>query len=143
MIYRLHASRLKVLLHAVRKSRSERVEAVKEALRITESYWFEPKETVVECDKSDISQRIWAVLADIIESMAHCSKEQPFFHRSNYRHAQALMWAPLFHDPNGAIQQGSMSVVPAHKSYRLRGLSSGSCAMSAETILNALFDKKR
>ncbi len=141
MSYRLHASRLKSLLRAVRSSKNGRDFAENEALRITELHWFEPDS--IQSKDSSIRERIWVVLADIIECMAHCRREQPYFHRSVYRHAQALLWAPLFHDPEGFVQSGSLAVVPAHKSYRLRGLSSGSCATSAEAILNSLFDKKR
>jgi len=146
MIYRLHASRLKILLSAVKKAKYEREMAEIEALNITESFWFEkPKLVSNEARESnaDIRERVWAVLADIVESMVHCRREQSFFHRSIFRHAQALLWAPLFHDPDGFVQDGSLALVPAHKSYRLRGLSSGSCAKSADAILNSLFDKKR
>jgi hypothetical protein len=144
IIYRLHASRLKVLLCAIKKSRTERNFAEIEALRVTESHWFEERESTREHPlPNDVRERIWNVLTDIVQSMVFCRKEQPFFHRSIYRHAQALLWAPLFHDPDGYIKVGSLAAVPAHKSYRLRGLSSGSCVKSAEAILNSLFDKKR
>ena len=144
MIYRLHASRLKVLLCAVRKSNGERNSAEIEALKITERHWFEqPQEGSIESKGNDVRERMWVVLADIVECMVHCRREQPFFHRSIYRHAQALLWAPLFHEPDIPALDGSLATVPAHKSYRLRGLSSGSCAKSAEAILNSLFDKKR
>lgn len=144
LIYRLHASRLKVLLRAIRKPQDEREMAETEALVITEAHWFEqPKNPTSECKVQNIRERVWAILADIVESMVHCRREQSFFHRSVYRHAQALLWAPLFHDPDGSIKDGSLATVPAHKSYRLRGLNSGSCAKSAEALLNSLFDKKR
>lgn len=144
LIYRLHASRLKVLLKAVRKSKDERNMAEIEALKLTEVYWHDrSNDTNVERKVKDTRERIWAVLCDIVECMVYCRREQTFFHRSVYRHAQALLWAPLFHDPDGSIKEGSNATVPAYKSYKLRGLSSGSCAASAEAILNSLFDKKR
>ena len=132
------------MLRAVRKNKDERHLAEIEALRLTEVYWYEESNDVYAGRKEeDVRERIWVVLADIVECMVYCRREQPFFHRSVYRHAQALLWAPLFHDPNGAVKKGSSAVVPAHKSYKLRGLNSGSCASSAEAIINSLFDKKR
>ncbi len=144
MIYRLHASRLKILLRAVRKSKDERTMAEIEALKLTEMYWYEESnDRNIDRKVKEVRERVWAVLADIVDCMVYCRREQTFFHRSVYRHAQALLWAPLFHDPDGAVNKGSNGVVPAYKSYKLRGLSSGSCAASAEVILNSLFDKKR
>lgn len=144
LIYRLHASRFKILLCAIRKSKDERDLAETEALEMTEAYWFEqPKDSSIEGKVQNTRERIWSVLADIVESMVYCRREQAFFHRSIYRHAQALLWAPLFHDPNGSIHDGSFAVIPANKSYRLRGLSSGSCAKCAGARLYSLFDKKR
>ena len=140
LIYRLHASRLKVLLTAVKSVRQERGMAIAEALRITEKYWFETPQDGFEDKPMD--DRLWIVLCDIVDGLAFCRREQPFFHRSVYRHAQALLWAPLFHDPQGALD-GSLDTVPDHKSCRMRGLNSGPCANSAEPIINALFDKKR
>lgn len=128
------------MLRAVRKSKHERHFAEIEALKLTEDYWHEKSNFE---RKEDVRERVWLVLADIVDCMVYCRREQPFFHRSVYRHAQALLWAPLFHDPDGAVKKGSNAVVPAHKSYKLRGLNSGSCAFSAEAIINSLFDKKR
>jgi hypothetical protein len=49
----------------------------------------------------------------------------------------------MLNDPYGALHEGSLSTVSATKSYKLRGLNSGSCANSAEAIISQLFDKKR
>lgn len=140
MVYRLHASRLKVLLSSVKSVRHERKRFIAEALRITSKHWFEKSPDGF--DEMTPNDQLWAVLCDVVEALASARREQPFFHRSVYRHAQAILWAPLFHDPDGCLK-GCLELVPAHKSYRIRGLDSGPCVNSAEPIINALFDKKR
>ena len=77
-----------------------------------------------------LRKKVWLILADVVSAMAFCRRENAFFHRSVYRHAQALMWAPIFHDPETTLGQGSLCTVPANKSYHLRGLSGESCANS-------------
>jgi len=71
------------------------------------------------------------VLADVVGAMAYCRRERQYFHRSVYRQAQALMWAPLFDNPDSAVKDGSLAVVTASKSYKVRGLNSGPCVNSA------------
>jgi hypothetical protein len=84
------------------------------------------------------------VLADIVSALAQCRIEQPYFHRSVYRHAQALMWAPVFYDPVAGIADGSLGFIPAMKSHLLRGLNSTTaCVDSAEVVIHPLFEKKR
>jgi len=149
VVYRIHASRLKVLLAAVKRPKDDRDAAEKDALLITENHWYQQPEG--DSDKYDnrdnakfsIRERVWNVLADVVGAMAYCRRERPFFHRSVYRQAQALMWAPLFDNPDSAVKDGSLAVVSASKSYKLRGLNSGPCANSAESIIKLLFDKKR
>ena len=144
-IYRIHSTRLKVLLIAVKRPKEERDVAENEALRITEKHWFESPENDASTETAlSVRERVWIVLADVVAAMAYCRREQPYFHRSIYRHAQALLWAPVFDNPDGAaLENGSLATVSAAKSYKLRGLNSGSCANSAETIISSLFDKKR
>jgi len=144
IIYRIHATRLKVLLAAVKRPKEYRNAAEAEALQITESYWFEqPEKSGVDAETECLRARIWNVLADVVGCMAYCRREQPYFHRSVYRQAQALMLAPLFDNPDSAVKDGSLAFVSASKSYKLRGLNSGPCANSAESIIKLLFDKKR
>jgi len=142
IFYRIHASRLKCLLSAVSQREIDRDVAESEALRLTMSHWFHtPSSDVEGCDTRG---RVWAVLADVVSALSQCRIEQHFFHRSIYRHAQALMWAPVLHDPVSGIANGSLSTVPVTKGHLLRGLNSTTpCANSVEAIINPLFEKKR
>lgn len=140
--YRLHASRLKILIAAVKHPNSERNAALLEASRLLEQFWFDANHDTI-FDDAKLTDRIWIVFTDIINALASFRKIQPFFHRSVYRHAQALMWAPLIHDPNGSLG-GSSDNVPSFKSHRIPELSNHPNAFSAaESIMSALFDKKR
>ena len=92
-------------------------------------------------DKS-VHERIWIVFADVVDGLFNCRKLKPYFHRSVYRHAQALMWSPVFYDL--ASSKRSSDIVPATHSYQIKGLdSSKPAAFSAESVIGALFDKKR
>jgi len=141
VLYRLHASRLKCLLAAVQRTEGESHLVVLESLRLTECHWYD----IPDADsKVDVRRRIWMVIADVVLALAQCRLEQPFFHRSVYRYAQALMWAPVFDNPATGYILGSLGTVPATKSYRIRGLNSATpCANSAEVIMVTLFEKKR
>ena len=142
VFYRLHASRLKCLLSAISQREVDRDKAELEALRLTMTHWFHAP--TVELDDRDTRARVWAVLTDVVSAMAQCRIDQPFFHRSVYRHAQALMWAPVLHDPVSGIAKGSLGSVPVTKGHLLRGLNSTTpSATSAEAIMNLLFEKKR
>jgi len=140
IIYRLHASRLKILICALKSVRHERNHFLLEALRITSKHWFD--KVPEDFEEMTRNEKLWAVLCDIVEALASARREQPFFHRSVYRHAQAILWAPLFHNPDNCLE-GCYDSVPANKSYMIRGLDSGPCVNSAEPIMNTLFDKKR
>lgn len=142
--YRLHASRLKCLILAASASEDDRNAAEEEALRLTEKFWFSPPKDVDSLDSTSIRDRIWNVLADIVSALAQCRLEHSFFHRSVYRHAQALMWAPVLCDPVAGRAEGSKSTVPATKSYHLRGLNHATnAAKSALAVISTLFEKKR
>lgn len=139
---RLHASRLKCLLVALSRREEEREEAELEALRLTTAHWYLSPPT--NSESVGIRDRVWVVFADIVSALAQCRIEQPYFHRSVYRHAQALMWAPVFYDPDAGIADGSLVWVPATKSHLLRGLNSTMpCVNSAEVVISPLFEKKR
>lgn len=141
-LYRLHASRLKCLVRAVNLSQGLRDLAELEALRITECFWY-TKEPDLDGQLS-IRDRVWNVLVDIATAMAQFRHDFPYFHRSVYRHAQALMWAPVFHDPVGQRSNGSLGTVPAVKASKLRGLNySTNAACSGVVVMASLFEKKR
>ena len=76
-------------------------------------------------------------------ALAQCRINIPLFHRAAYRIAQAFNWAPAFHDPDCDFSLGSTRSVPATKSYRIRGLNTGSCAESAAFVMGTLFEKRR
>mmetsp|Transcript_18618 Transcript_18618/g.28908 ORF Transcript_18618/g.28908 Transcript_18618/m.28908 type:complete len:1041 (-) Transcript_18618:55-3177(-) len=142
-LYRIHASRLKILIRAIRLPKSDRENAEREALRLTTKYWF-GGDRPASLDLKDLRDQIWLVLGNVIAAMVQCRIDKPFFHRSVYRHAQALCWAPLFHDPDDTTGLGSFGTVPAHKSSILRGFNSGmSCIDCALPILKVYFEKKR
>jgi hypothetical protein len=140
-VYRLHASRLKCLLSAVDRWEDERDDAELEALRLTESHWnIDPGNLL---DKTP-RERLWIVFADVVEALAKCSQNYSFFHRSVYRHAQALMWAPIVYDPVAGSVAGSLGTVPAAWANSIKGLNhTGNAASSATSTLSSLFVKKR
>ena len=64
--YRLHATRLKCLIHAIKRNPVERDAAELEALRLVEKYWYtnSPPET-----NGDVRDRSWNVLRDVVDAM--------------------------------------------------------------------------
>ena len=146
IVYRQHACRLKTLLIAVQHPNETRDSAEREALRITRGLWFSnPREGAPYDPKKNVRDSVWEVLADIVAAMSQLRIDNHFFHRSVYRHAMALLWAPVLCDPETGYAQGSLRNVPLTKSYHIRGLNTGegACAKSAAAVINALFDKKR
>jgi hypothetical protein len=143
VVYRLHASRLKCLIAAVNRSENERDFAESEALRLTECHWYKTRESPSNQQLS-IRDRVWNVLVDVVTALAQCRLDLPFFHRSVYRHAQALMWAPILSDPEGERSHGSLGTVPATRACKLRGLNdSTNAASSAVVVMGSIFEKKR
>jgi hypothetical protein len=136
--YRLHATRLKCLIHCFRYHESERSAAEHECLRLVEKYWFSksPPDT-----STDVRNRAWNVLVDIVDAMIQCRTDFSCFHRSVYRHAQALLWSPIISDPTQT--EGSFGSVPGFQAYKLRGLNSESPAESAASVIGSLFDRRR
>jgi hypothetical protein len=142
VLYRIHASRLKCLIYAVDRPEFEREPAELEALRITEQFWFSPPNDSPL--PSGTRDRVWAVLSDVVSALCQCRRERSFFHRSVYRHAQALLWAPFLSDPVNKRAHGSFGSVPATKAVQLRGLNSATnAAESGLVVMMSLFDKKR
>jgi hypothetical protein len=142
ILYRLHASRLKCLIQAVSTNEEEREQAEMEASRLTEKYRFKDPEPEYNTLGKDLRERIWTIFADIVDGLSECRKLKPFFHRSVFRHAQALMWSPVFFDPSSS--KTSMDIVPTTHGCQIRGLDcSRPAAFSAEDVISTLFDKKR
>jgi len=147
VIYRLHATRLKVLLRSMNFHADDRIAAEMEGLAVVENYWFDKSEVERTCPnypKEEYKERLWFVLSDIVAAMAHCRQERPFFHRSVFRHAQALLWAPIFFDPDDDNNWRLMGCVPPTKSLMLRGMNSGGPSPNSSiAVMQLLFDKKR
>ena len=142
ILYRIHATRLKCLISGVTRAEKELQQSEEEALRLTERHWFKVPENNESSVAEHTRDRIWNVLSDVVSGLAQCRVDQTFFHRSVYRHAQALMWSPLLYDPTSS--EGSLDSVPATRSFQIRGLNNSTPAVhSAEIIMSALFDKKR
>lgn len=143
IFYRLHASRLKCIIRAVDFREDEMNSAELEALRLSEGSWFTQREETT-LPPEGVRDRVWCVLADVVSALAQCRLDQPFFHRSVYRHAQALMWAPVLCDPVGERANGSLGMVPATRAFKLRGLNfSTNAAHSGAVVISSLFEKKR
>jgi len=145
VLYRIHASRFKCLLCAVR-SHVDRELAEEEAYRLTSQYWYiTPSEEDIQSEnEKNIRNKVWNILADIVAALAKCRIEKPYFHRSVYRHAQALCWAPVFLHPDEVQNNGSLKTIPATKSHLVRGLNNTTpCVNSAEVIMASLFERKR
>ena len=145
VVYRLHASRLKCLLYAFRCHESCFGAAQIEAVRLTTKYWYGEKPEIPEPLSREITLGLaWDVVADVVSALSQCRLDHQFFHRSVYRYAQALMWAPVFCDPTKGYTEGSIGLIPATKSHKVRGLNNSTpCANSAEVVINTLFEKKR
>ena len=141
VLYRLHASRLKCLISAASHNGDELQLAEAESLRLTEGYFYSKQDTESPPESKDDRDRIWNVLCDIVSALVQCRLNHSFFHGSVYRHAQALMWAPILCDPSS--KEGSLGTVPIHRSCHLRGLDASHAANSAGVVMSSLFDKKR
>ena len=84
------------------------------------------------------------MLVNVVSALAQCRIDCPYFHRSVYRHAQALCWAPIFLNSDNINREGSLQILPPQKACMLRGCNSNSpCVKSAVSILRVLFEKKR
>ena len=151
--YRLHASRLKILLRAVRRHTEERKCAEIEAIRLISVHKYSESFALPEDFNGDsntisndlVRDKIWGTFSDIVSAMAQCRVKDAFYHRSVYRHAQCLLFAPIVNDPynDDTYRLGSLGSIPITRAYHLRGLSTDSCAKSAASIIASLFDKKR
>ena len=140
VFYRLHASRLKCLISAVDNRENEREAAELEGLRLTERFWYGKP----GAEGGSIRDRVWAVIVDVVGAFVQCRLEHSFFHRSVYRQAQAMMWAPVLCDPAGQAAKGSLGFLPATRACQVRGLNfSTNAANSALSVIGTLCEKKR
>lgn len=57
--------------------------------------------------------------------------------------AQALHWAPAFHDPGFCFRTGSIENIPSPKRGRISELNNNSFVECAGNVIGSLFDKKR
>ncbi|GKY95338.1 hypothetical protein MPSEU_000495500 [Mayamaea pseudoterrestris] len=139
VLYRLHALRLKCLIYGVNHQEGERYLAETEALRLTEmNFYSDPVHR-----QSGVRERVWTVLTDVVDALARCRLDFSYFHRSVYRHAQALLWAPVLDNPIDQWCRGSAGTVSASKAAKLRGFNSSNAYSSAATVLSVLFEKRR
>ena len=130
-----------MLIAAEKKPAMQRERAEVEAVRIIGKHWFCDENKSTTCE-SNVREKIWNILVDIVACMAYCRKEEKFFHRSVYRHAQALLWAPNLNDTDHTILEGSLAQITPSRREQLN-LTNTSCALSAESVMKALFEKKR
>ena len=143
VLYRLHASRLKVLLSAIRQAPDVRRLAETEAYIITSTSWFDDSNKL-ESSTVPIRDNTWDIFVDCVQGLASCRKAVPYFHRAAYRLSQALLWAPTFHDPNVYSLTGSIENIPPSKRNRIGELlGKGSTFECAASVIEGLFDKKR
>ena len=143
IFYRLHSTRLKCLINSIKLYRV-RSQAEDEALRLSSKYWFGAKPDEFEGEVTCARERIWQNLTNIVAALAQCRIDSPYFHRSVYRHAQGICWAPMFVPSDLSPIKGSLEILPSQYSCALRGCNSNmSCVESAAGILSVLFDKKR
>lgn len=143
-LYRLHASRLKALARAV-LCYDEAAEW--EAVRITSRHMYNinASDETPQAQEPKLRDKVWEIFEDIVSALADCRANSSFFHRSVYRHAQALLLAPILSDPydKEVMKQGSLAQVAVNRAHKIRGLEAGSCAASASAVIASLFDKKR
>ena len=136
--YRLHATRLKCLINALKHNEQERDAAEAECLRLVEKHFWSkspPDPT------GTVRDRAWNVLTDLVDALIQCRVDYSCYHRSVFRHAQALLWAPLVNDPTQS--EGSFGEVPGSRANKLRGLNSGGALESAASVIGSLFDRRR
>ena len=152
--YRLHATRLKVLLRAIKScyylNRKEnnntlRINLLKsEVLQILANDGFDGEQQACATTVTmPTVKKLWKIALNIIESLAKCRKHHSYFHRSIYRHAQALLWLPfIYNDSN--IYEMAKTGLPKEEVANISGLNTTSGVVpSALSVLRCLFEKKR
>ena len=90
VLYRIHASRIKCVIRALRHQTTNLELAKAEAIRLTSHHRFRSPEETHKGESENIT--LSDILLDAIEGLQDCRKNHSFFHRSVYRHAQARLW---------------------------------------------------
>jgi hypothetical protein len=109
LTYRIHATRLKVLLASIRDQGGNSSKRQGEALRLVSMYWETPPvafdfEEGTRNNSFQLQESRWEVLVDIVFGLASCREKKHYFHRSVFRHAQAILWAPfVYHGGKNAF----------------------------------------
>ena len=87
----------------------------------------------------------WEVLVDIVSALVFCRQEKALFHRSVYRHAQAILWAPVVHDPdaNSFPLFTGAETAPTEHNILSNIFRHGVYVYAAKHVMDSLFDKKR
>ena len=142
VLYRLHTARFKALLLAIKNSAEMGELAEIEAHRISSTSWFDATNKL-QTSSDDIRGKTWDLYVDCVQGLASCRKGVSYFHRAAYRLAQALHWAPAFHDTSFCYRSGNIEVIPLLKRERISELDRVSFAECAESVIMSLFDKKR
>lgn len=148
VVYRIHATRLKVLLYAIYQASKNRHCFEAEALHLVSRNWFAEPVTENEEElnwKYDSRDRRWEVLVDIVSALVFCRKEKALFHRSVFRHAQAILWAPVVYSPD--VKTYPLFTAPEDVVAQTNTLSNifrcGIHVHAAKIVMDSLFDKKR
>jgi hypothetical protein len=145
VVYRIHASRLKILLRAVCQNKEIRRSFEAEALNLISRNWFsEPMEADNEQQCLNLNGR-WEVLVDIVSAFVFCRQEKGLFHRSVYRHAQAILWAPIVYEPDADCYPllTNTEGIFAQPTALSNVYQDAVCANAAKTVMENIFDKKR
>jgi len=142
VLYRLHATRFKSLLFAIRQAAEERELAEMEAFRISSTSWFDESNNM-QTSMDDVRRQTWDLFVDCVQGLASCRKGIPYFHRAAYRLAQAMHWAPAFHDPRLCFRTGSTEIPPPKRDRISEFFDKASSAECAASVIESLFDKKR
>jgi hypothetical protein len=148
VVYRIHASRLKVLLRAVSQNKKIRRSFEAEALNLISCNWFsEPMaaDNEQQCLNLNDKEKRWEVLVDIVSAFVFCRREKGLFHRSVYRHAQAILWAPIVYDPDADCHPllTNTEGIFAQPGVLSNVYQDVVCANAAKTVMDCIFDKKR
>lgn len=142
VFYRIHACRLKALLFSARRMKVERKAALLEAIHITSAAWF--GDLTLEPTSSTIRHKVWSAFVNCTKALIHCRTEEPKFHRSAFRLAQAYNWVPVFQDPESHdFVFDNKKDIPSVNGISLPCIEAGSCNKNAALAMESLFDKRR
>lgn len=137
-----------MLLYAIYQASKNRHCFEAEALHLVSRNWFAEPVTENEEElnwKYGSRDRRWEVLVDIVSALVFCRKEKALFHRSVFRHAQAILWAPVVYSPD--VKTYPLFTAPEDAVAQTNTLSNifrcGIHVNAAKIVMDSLFDKKR